>query len=188
MSQIRRATAFMALVLFAVPALAQEESLPPEQTAASADTPNAESDGAYAEAPAGRVARASFTSGITDREPQDALTSLSNEHSGIVFFTELRDLDGHTVSHVWQREGAEMARVPFFVEGPRWRVYSTKKLEPAWTGEWTVRVEDEDGRVLRTESFSYVPIAAAAGEEKATPSSEEPAVVGEELPASIPSE
>lgn len=185
MSRIRRAAAFVALVLVAVPALAQEENSPPEQTAAPAEAPSAEKAEAGAETWAGRVTRASFTSGIIHREPQDSITSLSNEHSGIVFFTELSDLDGHTVSHVWQREGAEMARVPFVVSGPRWRVYSTKELEPGWTGKWTVRVEDESGRVLHTQSFSYVPVAAEAGNGEAIQASEAPDAVTEEIPASI---
>ena len=188
MSQIRRATAFMALMLVAVPALAQEESLPLKEMGAPAETPSAEPGEAGAETSAGRVTRASFTSGIIDREPQDSITSLSNEHFGIVFFTELSDLDGQTISHVWGREGAEMARVPFVVNGPRWRVYSTKKLEPSWTGEWTVRVEDESGQVLHTESFSYIPVAAEAGAGEAIPSSEEPLAGTEGLPASIPRE
>ena len=188
MSQIRRVTAFMALVLLAVPALAQQESVPLQEKTAPAETPSAEPGEPAAETPAGRVTRAGFTSEIIDREPQDSITSLSNEHSGIVFFTELRDLDGYTISHVWEREGAEMARVPFVVNGPRWRVYSTKKLEPSWTGEWTVRVEDENGQVLHTESFSYVPVAAAAGGGEATPASEEPPAVADELPASIAGE
>ena len=185
MRQIRGTIAFMALVLIAVPALAQEESVPLEETAAPAEAPSAEPGEAGAEISAGRVTRAGFTSEIIDREPQDSITSLSNEHLGIVFFTELRDLDGYTVSHVWEREGAEMARVPFFVNGPRWRVHSTKNLQPGWTGEWTVRVEDESGRVLRTESFSYIPVAAEVGTGEAIPSPEEPPAAGEELPASI---
>jgi hypothetical protein len=188
MSQIRRATAFMALVLIAVPALAQQESVPLEEKAVPAETPSAEPGEADAEASAGRVTRASFTSEIIDREPQDSVASLSNEHSGIVFFTELSELDGQTVFHVWEREGAEMARVPFVVNGPRWRVYSTKKLEPSWTGEWTVRVEDESGRLLHTESFSYMPVAAEARAGEAIPPSEEPPAVTEELPASITGE
>jgi len=187
MSQIRWASVFMALLL-GVPALAQEESVALEETAALVETPSAEPGEAGAESSTGRVTRASFTSEIIDREPQDSITRLSNEHFGIVFFTELRDLDGQTVSHVWGREGAEMARVLFVVNGPRWRVYSTKKLEPSWTGEWTVRVEDESGRVLHTESFSYTPVAAGAGAEAATLPSEEPPAVTEELPASITEE
>ena len=186
MSQIRRATAFLALVLIAVPALAKEEKTTLEQTEAPAETASA--DDAEAEAWAGRVTRASFTSEIIDREPQDSITSLSDEHSGIVFFTELSDLDGHTVSHVWQWEGIEIARVPFVVSGPRWRVHSTKKLEPGWTGEWTVRVEDENGRILHTESFSYVPVAGKATPGEATPASEAPDAVTEEMPASIAGE
>jgi hypothetical protein len=75
--------------------------------------------------------------------------------------------------------------VPFVVSGPRWRVYSTKELEPGWTGKWTVRVEDESGRVLHTQSFSYVPVAAEAGNGEAIQASETPEAVSEESPASI---
>jgi hypothetical protein len=178
----------VALVLIAVPALAQEESSLLEQTAVSAETFGAETSEADAETWAGRVKRASFTSRIIDREPLDSITRLSNEHFGIVFFTDLQGLDGHTVSHVWQWEGAEMARVPFVVSGPRWRVYSTKRLDPSWTGEWTVRVEDESGRVLHAESFSYVPVAEEADAGEVIPSLEERAAVTEELPASIAGE
>jgi hypothetical protein len=185
MSRILRAIAFAALVLLAIPTLAQEENSTLEQTAAPAKTPDAEGNAADAETWPGSVARASFTSEIIDREPRDSITTLTNEHFAIVFFTELRDLDGHTVSHVWQREGTEMARVPFIVNGPRWRVYSTKKLESSWTGEWTVRVEDESGRLLRTESFSYVPATAKAGAAEATSASEAPPAVTEAIPASI---
>ena len=134
MRKIRWATAFLAVVLIAVPALAQEEDVALEKAAPTEETPSAEAAKADTEAPAGRVARAGFTSEIIDREPQDSITTLSNESLEIVFFTELSGLDGQKVSHVWEREGTEMARVAFAVNGPRWRVYSTKKLEPSWTG------------------------------------------------------
>jgi hypothetical protein len=73
-----------------------------------------------------------------------------------------------------------MARVPFAVGAERWRVFSSKNLDPSWLGEWTVSVVDEEDRVLHSESFSYVaaPVQPASGEAP-TPSeepAEEPAV------------
>ena len=75
---------------------------------------------------------------------------------------------GRTVYHVWEREGTELARVAFVVHGPRWRVYSTKNLEPSWTGEWTVRVEDESGRVILSKGLSYVPAGVHADTQEAS--------------------
>ena len=48
------------------------------------------------------------------------------------------------------------ADVPFDIGGPRWRVYSSKKLLSGWVGEWTVAVVDEAGKTLREASFAYV--------------------------------
>jgi len=48
-----------------------------------------------------------------------------------------------------------MAEVPFDVRGRRWRVWSSKKLQPDWIGNWTVSVVKQDGEVLAAESFTY---------------------------------
>jgi hypothetical protein len=77
---------------------------------------------------------------------------------------------------VWERDGAEVARVPFYVGGARWRVYSSKQLDPEWTGEWSVTVVDESGRELHQEGFSYVPAGESlpgAMDEEAPPASME---------------
>lgn len=103
----------------------------------------------------GSVARASFTSGVTDREPVDSLTQVTNDRRTITFFTELRNMSGEPVSHRWEHNGQVMAEVPFRVGGPRWRVWSTKNLHEFWLGEWTVSVVAEDGSVLETKSFHY---------------------------------
>ena len=69
---------------------------------------------------------------------------------------------------MWEHNGTEMARVPFTVKGARWRVHSTKNLEPSWVGEWTVKVVDEDGKMLHSQSFSYRSVGDA---KNATPAS-----------------
>lgn len=105
---------------------------------------------------AGEVARAQFSTAIENREPVDEVAELSNAHNKVYFFTDLRNLDGQTVSHQWEYEGEIMADVSFDVAGPRWRVWSSKQLLPGWTGDWTVAVVDESGTTLARESFRYV--------------------------------
>ncbi len=77
--------------------------------------------------------------------------------------------------------------------GSRWRVYSTKNLEPSWLGQWTVRVEDADGRELHRAGFSYVSTADAMAPEKTSaaaqvlsPDSEQPVTPTQQAPASAP--
>lgn len=106
-----------------------------------------------------RVARAQFTSGIRDREPVDRLGpdmgQATPERGGIYYFTDLRDMQGHTAIHRWEHAGRTVAELRFPVRGARWRVYSSKVLTPEMRGEWQVSVTDEQGRVLRTDRFRY---------------------------------
>ena len=125
-------------------------------------------------APAGQVSRSVFSTAVEDREPVDDISTLSNDHQQILFFTELTGLDGQTVSHRWERDGEVMAEVSFDVQGQRWRVWSTKKLDPGWTGEWSVSVIDGSGRVLDSKQFSFVsssPSPALDTAESAAPAS-----------------
>jgi len=103
------------------------------------------------------VSRAQFTSRVLDREPIDSIERLSNERTSILFYSELRGLAGTTVRHRWEREGEPMAEVPFRVEANRWRVWSSKNLEPSALGTWTVSVVAADETVLATRSFTYHP-------------------------------
>ena len=166
MTKTRWVSVVLALAFAGLPVLAQAESHAAGQADASVQETASATGQATAPAPMGRVARASFTSEIVAREPQDTITSLSNENMQVIFFTELHGAQGQTVFHVWERDGAEMARVAFDVGGSRWRVYSTKNLEPSWLGEWTVRVEDADGRELDRSGFSYVSTASVAAEDE----------------------
>ena len=102
-----------------------------------------------------RVARAIFTSGIDNREPVDALTSVSNDTNQLTFFTDLRDLTGQTVTHRWEYNGVVMAEIDFNVGAERWRVWSNKKLIPQWVGDWHVVVVDADNNELTRAQFTY---------------------------------
>ncbi|MDJ0846837.1 MAG: DUF2914 domain-containing protein [Myxococcota bacterium] len=155
--------ALLGSALLAGAATATEHEMMDE---AEATTPAAAAPEAPPAAPASEmsVARATFTTLVAEREPQDEVTRLTNENNRIIFFTDLRDMTGKSVTHVWERDGVVMARVPFSVKGPRWRVYSTKNLEPSWVGEWTVKVVDDQGNELESKSFSYVSVAQAPAE------------------------
>jgi hypothetical protein len=134
---------------------AAEPSASGAAKAPAAPAPAAQSAGPEGEE-FGEVVRASFATAVEGREPVDQVTTLGSDHDHVFFFTELQGFEGRTLEHVWERDGAEMARVSFYVGGPRWRFYSSKKLDPEWTGEWSVTVVDESGRELHQEGFSYV--------------------------------
>ena len=59
-----------------------------------------------------------------------------------------------TITHVWHYNEHEMARVELPVAASSWRTWSSKKILPAWQGEWLVQVLDADGNELDSVSFT----------------------------------
>jgi len=105
-------------------------------------------------------ALAQFTSAVEDREPIDQVTFVSSDVRKIFFFSDLRGLQGHSVTHRWILDGKVMAEVQFEVRGPRWRVWSSKELLPGWLGDWMVEIVTDEGEVIAAETFTYSAPAA----------------------------
>lgn len=105
------------------------------------------------------VARAQFSNDVIDREPindiGDTIKVAYGEIQRVYFFTDLRDMSGHTVLHRWLLDGEVQAELPFDIGGDRWRIWSSKKLMPGFDGLWTVEIVDE-GVVIDSRSFNYV--------------------------------
>lgn len=101
------------------------------------------------------VSRAQFTTIVQNREPGDAVTTLSLDDDRILFFSEIRNGQGHTITHRWLYGDRVMAEVTFDIGGPRWRIWSSKTLLPAWAGTWTVQVVNEGDVLLAEQSFTY---------------------------------
>lgn len=144
--------------------LAAEKATPPAEPMPAAEAaPEAEPAPAPESMPApGEVARAQFTTMVIDREPVDEVSSVASDIGTVYFFTDLRDFDGQIVVHVWLHNGEVMAEVPFDVGGPRWRVWSSKDLVAAWTGDWTVYVVTADGSVVAKHKLKVTAPAPAA--------------------------
>jgi hypothetical protein len=47
-----------------------------------------------------------------------------------------------------------VARVPLRVAGSNWRSWSSKNIDPMWTGSWRVDIVGPDGTVLQSLSFT----------------------------------
>ncbi len=135
---------------------------PPAEGAAAPEPAPAQAPSAAAgPGDPGWVERATFTTAVVDREPTDSIDTLTTDHLEISFWSDLRALAGQTVIHRWEYAGEVAAEVPFEVGATRWRVHSTKRLDPIETGTWRVSVVDASGRVLESSSFEYRAAAAA---------------------------
>lgn len=154
MTRIETIAAAIALLALPVAASATDPETAQTNAATSAEAPPHSAD-------AGSVARAQVTTAVVDREPQDSVDRVTGDVTSLAYFTELHGLKGQTVTHVWEHQGNEMARVSFPVGAPRWRVHSTKRLDASWVGAWRVSVVDQSGAELRSDHFYYAAEDAA---------------------------
>lgn len=119
------------------------------------------------------VARGQFTSAVLDREPVDEVQSLDVATDRVLFFTELLNMEGKTITHRWEHDGAVQAEISFQVGGPRWRVYSSKQLTPEWVGkDWVVTIVDDINTVYSTHTLGYAGASAETAPAAAEPAAE----------------
>lgn len=103
----------------------------------------------------GKVSRAQFATKMDQREPVDDVVFIDDAATEVFFFSEILYMTGHKVIHRWEYEGKEVSRVSFDIGGPRWRVFSRKKLDENQKGKWSVMVTDEKGWPLASKVFVY---------------------------------
>lgn len=102
------------------------------------------------------ISNAEFALDIVDRIPINIIEELDNSLGKIYFFTNIRNLSGERITHRWIYQGRVMADVSFNINGPRWRVWSSKNLWHTWIGEWRVEVLTDDGSMLYEKVFNYM--------------------------------
>lgn len=115
---------------------------------------------AQAAAIAPQVSRSAFTTGISNREPVDQLARISAGQE-IHYFTELTGLQGHIITHRWEKDGAFQLGLQFPVAGERWRVHSSKNINANLPGAWTVTILNDDGAILKQETLVVDPVVTS---------------------------
>lgn len=105
------------------------------------------------------IKRAQFTNEINNREPMDKVEGIvPAKEEGVkrlYFFTELVNLKGQAIRHQWLRNNKLETELKFDVGGNRWRVNSSKRLNPRAVGNWQVNVINEAGNTLISKKFEY---------------------------------
>ena len=101
------------------------------------------------------ISNAVFALNVEDRVPINIVEEADNSLGKIYFFTNILNLDGERITHRWIYKDKVMADVSFDINGPRWRVWSSKNLWYTWIGEWKVQVLRMDGSILYEKIFNY---------------------------------
>lgn len=101
------------------------------------------------------VTEAVITTAVEDRQPLDDVATVAADVGSVYLWTRIAGAQGEiVVEHVWYWGEDEMARVQLSVAGSNWRTWSSKNIEPSWTGDWRVDIVGPDGTVLESVSFT----------------------------------
>jgi len=105
----------------------------------------------------GSVDNATFTTNIFNGAPTDYREQFSTSTPVVYYYGELLDLTGQTVTLRWSLEGKRMQDIPVVVTSARQPAWTMMKMQPQWTGNWTVEVLNGKGQVIDQRNFAYSP-------------------------------
>ena len=99
-----------------------------------------------------RVALDVLATAVENRQPVEATAPIQSGVGELFYFTEVHGGPG-SLQHVWIWQGRTMATVPIEVRSSRFRTWSSKRIQPDWTGQWRVEARTTDGKVLSFKEF-----------------------------------
>ena len=92
---------------------------------------------------------------VYDRVPAGISTNFDSSVGKLYAFTRIVGAEGDTrVYHKWYFGDVLVADVPLSVRSGNWRTWSSKNVQPEWTGDWRVVVVSEDGSILGMVKFA----------------------------------
>jgi hypothetical protein len=102
-----------------------------------------------------QVQDVAVATGVHDRVPTGISSSFDGSVGKLYAFTRIVGAEGETrVYHKWYHGDELVADVPLTVRSGDWRTWSSKNVQPDWTGDWRVVVVSEDGSILGTVKFA----------------------------------
>jgi len=99
-----------------------------------------------------RIMRDVLATGIENRQPVEANGGITADVGQLFYFTDVQGGPG-TIQHVWIWQGRTMATVSLEIKSARFRTWSSKRIQPEWTGKWRVEARSSDGAVLSFKEF-----------------------------------
>lgn len=108
----------------------------------------------------GGLVRAQLAKGIWKNEPFGNITGSvkvnGEEATGIFYFTELENMKGKAVYHIWKNKGEVIFKKKKDILENRWRTYTSKLFTERSVGSWTVETVDSNNRQLNVINFEVV--------------------------------
>jgi hypothetical protein len=91
---------------------------------------------------------------VQERAPVGEADSFSSEIGKLWCFTRVQNAAPPTqIFHRWYVGDELVDEIAINVKGSHWRCWSTKTIDPSWTGECRVEILTEEGDVISTKPF-----------------------------------
>ena len=93
---------------------------------------------------------------VVDRTCEDISETFPASVGKIYAHTRILGMDeGGSVTHRWIYKGQVMAEPRLNIGGPNWRTWSSKNIDPLWSGDWKVDiVNNADNSVMDILEFT----------------------------------
>ena len=102
-----------------------------------------------------RVTEMVIATAIEAREPVAPGTLFSKDAERLVCHSRMASEVPTTITHVWYRNGEQMASIPLHIgAAASWRTWSSKAMFPAMAASWRVDIVAEDGTLLAQTDFT----------------------------------
>jgi hypothetical protein len=104
-----------------------------------------------------KITEMAVTTKVVKGNPIDSVRRISSSSVKALYcftrFTGPKDTDT-TITHVWYRNNEKVGEEEMPVKGAHWRTYSKKAVQKGVAGEWRCDAQDEDGKVIKSVSFT----------------------------------
>lgn len=104
-----------------------------------------------------KITEMAVTTKVVKGHPIDSVRRISSSSVKALYcFTRFSAPKGTdtSVKHVWYRNNEAVGEEEMPVRGTSWRAYSKKDVKKGVSGEWRCDVQDSDGSVLKSVSFT----------------------------------
>ncbi len=110
---------------------------------------------ALAPAPSLIISRMEISAGVMDRKPLDIGTTYPASQEKVYCYLEFKDVKKETtVNVVWMLGQNVMDKIPLTIKpSPKFRTWTSKTIN-GMRGEWKVDVLDDNGKLLKSATFT----------------------------------
>jgi hypothetical protein len=100
------------------------------------------------------VSQIAICESVQERVPVGESDSFPTEVGQLWCFTRVQNADPPTqIFHRWYIGEQLVQEIAINVKGNHWRCWSSKTIDPSWTGDCRVEILTEEGDVISTKSF-----------------------------------